>query len=302
MPYYSKILLFGEHTVVNGGQALAMPLTNYSAEWQVSDDSAYAVQSNKDLNAFAQYLNDLAAKGDLLGQLDIERFLDALEEGLYLRSTIPLGYGVGSSGAVCAAIYERYGIMEEKEDQQTLKSIFAQMERFFHGASSGVDPLICYLNTPVLFTGKQRFEAVEIPPIETGVTLFLLDTGIKRSTGPLVAYFQERMKEDAFAKQVADELLVVNKAAIKAMLERDGEALAVAFRAISQFQYAYQLEMIPEVVRSVWQAGLESDLYHLKICGAGGGGFMLGLTRDFDRVAECLEGYKLEQLKGFSRV
>ena len=52
------------------------------------------------------------------------------------------------------------------------------------------------------------------------------------------------------------------------------------FKSISTFQYQNMQEMIPKLFQQLWRDGLESDDFSLKLCGAGGGGFILGLTKD----------------------
>jgi mevalonate kinase len=51
--------------------------------------------------------------------------------------------------------------------------------------------------------------------------------------------------------------------------------------------------MIPTLYQDLWRRGLETDDWHLKLCGAGGGGFILGFTRDFRAVRKAFEGYQL---------
>ena len=77
-----------------------------------------------------------------------------MKDGLYFDSSIPQGYGVGSSGALVAAIYDKYAsdkitVLENltRDKLLKLKSIFSMMESFFHGKSSGLDPLNSYLSS-----------------------------------------------------------------------------------------------------------------------------------------------------------
>ena len=296
MIYYSKVLLFGEHTVVNGGQALATPLHNYQAKWAYDTTSEIALQSNQNLRAFGQYLAQEAKIYPPFCTIDLETLFQDLEKGLFLDSNIPLGYGLGSSGAVCAAVYHRYGPDRSTVDSSLLKPMFSKMESFFHGSSSGVDPLICYLNKAVLFHGKVRFEPVQSPSIPKNLSFFLLDTGIKRSTGPLVSYFQERRKETTFAQLVDNQLAVFNKAAIAALLNGNPSALETAFQKISQFQYQHLATMTPKAFWTIWKEGLNSNIYKLKICGAGGGGFILGLSTDFEKTKTILSNYSIQKI------
>jgi len=52
--------------------------------------------------------------------------------------------------------------------------------------------------------------------------------------------------------------------------------------------------MIPEGFKDVWKRGIESGDYYLKLCGSGGGGYILGFTRDYANAQEQLKGYELE--------
>jgi mevalonate kinase len=57
--------------------------------------------------------------------------------------------------------------------------------------------------------------------------------------------------------------------------------------------------MIPEHLISIWQKGIDTNAYYLKLCGSGGGGFVLGFTEDFEKAQESLKDYKLELVYKF---
>ena len=164
MKFYAKILLFGEHTIINGSHALAAPLPNFYAEWKYYATNELAKSSSQSIKELLTHLQQLKKQNLLLLELNFQTAFQELEQGLFLQSDIPKGYGVGSSGTVCAAVYQKFGIDKyDANDIGQLKAGFAQMESFFHGSSSGVDPLICYLNQALLFEGKDQFKLVEIP-------------------------------------------------------------------------------------------------------------------------------------------
>ena len=52
--------------------------------------------------------------------------------------------------------------------------------------------------------------------------------------------------------------------------------------------------MIPKAFHKIWQKGIESNDYYLKLCGSGGGGYILGFTHDYQKAKELLKDYKLE--------
>lgn len=273
--YPSKLLLFGEYTVTRGGSALVMPLQEKSGRWAWGigvSDSASLVQ-------WAQHLSDLQADGQLQCRLNLERFQADLDKGLHFASDIPIGYGMGSSGALCAALYDRYGLdkidIEDTIGYPELKAALAQLEGFFHGASSGIDPLVSYLNRPLLLHADGSIEVVKLPKAPP-VPLFLLDTGRSRVTRPLVEWYAEQCKMPEFETLVQEELVPAVRGAIDAFLQGEWENLSTKFETISRWQLSNLPPMIPAECRAIWQQGLDAGDYLLKLCGAGGGGYLLG--------------------------
>ncbi len=276
--YASKLLLFGEHIVIKRARALAIPYPAFSGQWSFGPDDPKLQQN---LTAFSTYLRDKKIKGV---QFNLPAFDQDLDNGLFFESNIPVGYGLGSSGALCAAVYDRYAtapINREDTAQLTLlQAILAQMEGFFHAASSGVDPLVCYLGNPILLQGGQTPAIVPFSYPTTASPFFLIDTHITRQTGPFVSLFLQKYEELDFQTKVKKDLIPANETAIDALLTGDSAKLWSAFQAISSFEYRHFLEMIPTSILPLWEEGLTSGDFALKLCGAGGGGFMLGLAKD----------------------
>ncbi len=57
--------------------------------------------------------------------------------------------------------------------------------------------------------------------------------------------------------------------------------------------------MIPKQFHELWKKGLETNDYYLKLCGSGGGGYILGFTEDIEKAKLALSGYKLEVVYNF---
>ena len=286
----SKILLFGEYVIIRGARALAIPYHVFGGQWAFSPSGA----GDTGLAGFASYLEALHRKKQLLAPLDLDAFRSDLSRGLYFDSTIPVGYGLGSSGALVAALYHRYSPHREA-DPRLLRPMLAQIESFFHGSSSGADPLVCFLDAPLVLRSSQEVEVVKIPEEKEGGNgaIFLIDTGISRETGPLVRIFLSKCEDLNFDVRVEEELGSLSNAAIQAFIQGDWNILLPIFTAISQFQWTYFQEMIPASFRPLWEASLHSTHYKLKICGAGGGGFLLGMTADLEATRQALSGYEL---------
>ncbi len=295
--YNAKILLFGEYTVISGSKALTIPYTYFTGKWSFLGSNKYtrldkAVKSNRELHRFLQFLKN-TPRIEKSCNLDLDRFQHDLENGLFFESNIPQGYGVGSSGALVAAFYNDYCadplLAEGNESLQELKELFSLLESYFHGTSSGMDPLNCYVGEPLLFEGKKSTQIVDVPR-HTGNkdgAVFLINSGYPSATEPLVKLFLSKVKDEKFRKSVHDTLIPLTNRGIDNIISGNLNQLFIDIGDISQFQLLHFREMIPENFIDIWKQGLDSGEFYLKLCGSGGGGFLLGFTRDY-AIAERL--------------
>lgn len=290
--YSSKILLFGEHTVNRGSNALAIPYPTFGGEWAYTED--FSQQQN--LSAFATYLENLQREGTLQAELDLTAFRAELAKGLYFNANIPMGYGLGSSGALCAAVYDRFckNKIERTENHRyaELRSALAQLECFFHGASSATDVLVAYLNQPLIIRSDGKVAPIMLPKNPT-LTFFLLDTETVRSAGTWVKYFLQRCEEANFKTDVVTKLAAYNNEVIANFLNAQWNDFFENVTGISQLQINQLSEMTPPAFHQIWQESLQKETYRLKICGAGGGGFILGITFNWQQTQLELTNYKL---------
>ena len=266
--YPAKVLLLGEHTVLRGGRGLAVPYPAFALQW------VNGKEADPRLQDFAAYLRREALP------IDHDRLGHDLAGGLRLNGNIPTGYGVGSSGAVCAAVFDRYGTADEFPDLRALRQLLARMEGYFHGSSSGTDPLVAYRQEAILLGENGTAETVPLPS-HWATNWFLLDTGITRNAGPLIERFLAAYTKNPDAIQTgwrepADR-------AITALVRGRSDELYAEVARVSEFQLARFPEFIPRDYHATWNGG---DAYRLKLCGAGGGGMLLGLARDRAAVEE----------------
>ncbi len=268
--YPAKILLYGEHTVLRGGSGLAVPYPGLSLEWELGE-------TDERLLAFCDYLNAYIPN-DLL---KVNRLEDYLRAGWRLSGNIPTGYGLGSSGAVCAAIWDRFATEKGSTlNTEDLRNTLARMEQHFHGQSSGTDPLICYLQQPVLLGGGQPPRTTPLPQ-NWNEGFFLLDTGIERKASEFIQSFTSRYDADAgFARAINTEWRANANAAISALLAGDRKTLWESNARLADFQLREFPSFIPTHLHEKWTG---KD-YQLKLCGAGGGGMMLGLSTNPELV------------------
>ncbi len=304
--FYSKILLFGEYGIIKDSKGLSIPYNFYNGALKIDQNpSLEARKSNENLKHFVNYLSKIDP--DLV-VFNMETLNKDIKKGMYFDSSIPQGYGVGSSGALVAAIYYKYAkdsitVLENltREKLLKLKAIFSEMESFFHGKSSGLDPLNSYLSLPILINSKDNIEATGIPSQSTSgkSAVFLLDSGIVGETAPMVRIFMENMKKEGFRSMLKEQFIKHTDACVEDFLKGDIKSLFSNTKQLSKVVLSHFKPMIPKQFHELWKRGIETNEYYLKLCGSGGGGYILGFTPNIEVAQKALKDYKLEVVYHF---
>lgn len=307
--FYSKILLFGEYGIIQDSKGLSIPYNFYNGALKTDENpSEEAISSNGHLKRFVSHLKNLEIEQPDLVQFDLVTLEADVTNGMYFDSSIPQGYGVGSSGALVAAIYDKYAqnkitVLENltREKLLDLKTIFSQMESFFHGKSSGLDPLNSYLSIPILINSKDNIEATGIPTqsLDGKGAVFLIDSGIVGETAPMVNIFMENLKDQGFRNMLKTQFVKYTDSCVENFLGGDMKSLFANTKKLSKVVLSHFKPMIPEEFHAIWQKGIDTNDYYLKLCGSGGGGYILGFTEDLERAKTSLKDYKLEVVYQF---
>lgn len=276
--YPAKLLLFGEYGILTGLDALAVPFPEYSGRLELTKQ-----QPDVNLQNLLNYLKKIAWHFPYRIKLDILE--EHINKGLRFNSKIPLNYGLGSSGALVAAIFENY--LEKKSldsitDPRALKTSLALIESHYHGVSSGIDPMVALLKKPVLVRRSGKVLLLETPVIRRRKNLyfFLLDSKQEGKTDYLVTGFLDKMNTPEFSGKFTNGYKRFSNAAIRNLLNGKYPDFYSKFCELSEFQIKNMSELIPEHIQAFFKEGIETGEYALKICGSGGGGYFLGICQN----------------------
>ena len=282
--YYSKVILFGEYSMIFDATALMIPLKRFSAQWQFpqSRNRAASLTSNQSLKRFFQYLSENETLSYLF---DLQTLKKDLDEGLFLASNVPSGYGLGSSGTLVAAVYDRYAI-QKTDDYLQLKTLFGQMESHFHGSSSGIDPLQCYLGKPFKIT-PNGVELLSDDFLKKDIHICLIDTKIKSNTKPLVSHFKVQRENPAFLNRFQSEFVPCVTSCINSMIEGDKELFFKSLKQLTKGQLEFLRPMITDNTLDLFTTDYDFN-FGVKISGSGGGGYVLGFTDDVEQASKLL--------------
>lgn len=291
--YHAKLLLFGEYTITEGSNALAIPYRALFGHWTFENKHlANAKLSRQYLFEFLVFLKSKNLNNEF-PKIDTLKLEIDLNNGLWFESNIPTGYGMGSSGAFCAAIYDVY-CEEKKKNSWELKHDLSQLESFFHGKSSGIDPLVSYLDTAIKISENkiEAYDLFNIEEISDKLDIFLIDSGKPRKTTVLVESFIQKRNSENFRIKFLFPAVNLVETLIDDLFNKKDEFIK-NIKELSKIQYLHMQEMILEEHHNIWKRGIDKDDYYLKLCGAGGGGFVLGFTKNWDKTSKQLCNYKL---------
>tara|TARA_B100000945_G_C20402927_1_gene608368 strand:- start:624 stop:1550 length:927 start_codon:yes stop_codon:yes gene_type:complete len=298
--FFSKILLFGEYGILKNSKAISIPYNKYQGNLEFGDLTNNDVKkSNKSISNFFNFLKKSNQKNNFNSiqfEMDIKR-------GLFFKSSIPIGYGLGSSGALVSAVYNQYFFnkIEISEDISSnklikLKEVFSEIESYFHEKSSGIDPLNSYIGFPILIESKDEIKIFKLPFQDTKSNrgLFIIDSGKPAETGNLIKIFLDSFKDNYFSDNFQKKFILPTNHCVDSLIKSEFNLFSKNFMTLSQFVMQKLNPMIPSVLNKIWKRGLNTGSYYLKLCGSGGGGYLIGFSNDLNKAKKELIDYKFE--------
>ena len=289
--FNSKILLFGEYGIMHDSNALSIPYKKFNGSLSKSDHLSEDQKiSNRNIESLYEYIIQEDYLNDIINSDNLKEEIDS---GLYFDSNIPIGSGLGSSGALVSSIISRYSKVDLKSfSNSEIKKIMSLVESKFHGNSSGFDPAVSYFNKPMLYS-NQKIKLIKRIAFKD-FKVYIIDSQIDSSTKKMIKVFEDKISKSEFrlffnskfinnTNQCIDQLINTSKLFRDSVKELSNDTL-------HNFQ-----EMIPEKLKNKWKEGIKNDSYYMKLCGSGGGGFFLAY--DFDnQINSSFSDFKIYQI------
>jgi mevalonate kinase len=274
-----KVILFGEHAVVYGRPAIAVPVTDVQAQASVEPGEAGqgAVVRAPDLGREITVRE--AADDDPLAQA-VRSTLGAIGSDLdpdltiEVTSTIPIARGMGSGAAVSTAIVRALLThLGHWRSSRTISELVYQTEVLYHGTPSGIDNTVVAFEKPVFFV---KDEGWEVFWVDTPFLLAVADTGVESSTKAVVGNLRRRVEADPQRYEPLFDR--VGKIAVAARDAIEGGTNEILGRLMDENHNLLQ-EMgvsCPELDCLV-AAARDGGALGAKLSGAGWGGNMIAL-------------------------
>ncbi|MBI3158773.1 MAG: mevalonate kinase [Chloroflexi bacterium] len=289
-----KVILFGEHAVVYGQPAIAVPVTQVQARATVAPGIGLpsgTIQVQAPEIALDSPLRALPLDHAIKQAIDLTLAAVGVAQPpafkLKITSTIPLAAGLGSGAAVSvAAVRAVSAFLGHPLADEQVNAIAFEIEKIHHGTPSGIDNTVVTYAQPVYFVKGQPIETFVI---HTPFTLVIGDTGVASPTGIAVRDVRKAWEADKGGYEgLFDECGRIASAARRAIESGEAGALGPLMDENHTLLQAMGVSS-PELDRLV-QAARAAGAAGAKLSGGGRGGNMIALARevDPDRLANAL--------------
>lgn len=269
---YGKVILFGEHSVVYGKNAIALLLKSVKIEADIVYEYAFENEHVKFIK------KNIIEKSNIKDRVYIK-----------IKSTIPSSRGLGSSAALAVSIAmafkKRYNISDE-----IVKTIVFEAEKWAHGNPSGIDLAVIFNNQNVLFNKKEGIKNIDF---HLNAKLVISDSGIRGNTKKAVSMVAKNYNK--FEKYIEDLGKITDDAIIalkNSDLKMVGNLMNLAQNNLKLMNLSN--DMIDELINVSKENSLGS-----KMTGAGLGGCIISLV---ENEKKALELKKLLIKKGAKKV
>lgn len=289
----AKIILFGEHAVVYGQPAIAVPFNTLQAT-----ATATVAPSGSGLSIHARDLNQVLQVQSVAETLDHAlayaaqltlRQLNAPIPDLTIElwSSIPFASGFGSGAATATALIRALShALGQPLDKEVLNGLVYEVEKMHHGTPSGIDNTVIVMNAPVYFVRGQQPQ-----PFGVGqpLTFVIANTGVAASTKETVSAVRGLVEQahtvyGALIDQIGQ---LVHEA--KNHIEK-GYLIGIGHLMNLNHQYLNALTVSSPLLDELVHAAMKSGALGAKLSGGGRGGNMIALVdpADAERVAAAL--------------
>ena len=283
----AKIILFGEHFVVYNNPAILMSIDKrIQVNAQLISECGIHIHSDlhepfhytsveRKLNRLDQIRNSpLYPVYDAILRSIPDRFESGIE--IRIKSEIPIGIGLGSSGASCVATIAAVENLFKVPDRRTICSKAMASETLIHKGSSGADCFASTYGGIIQYVRNQGFSRIEAHKIPH---LVLLNSGLRHSTWSMVSKVEDfKMQNESKFRELCKSASVICQKGMAAIQSGHIEEIG---RLMNQNHVLLQTlgashEKVDELVELCNRYGALGS----KLTGAGGGGSVIALMME----------------------
>jgi mevalonate kinase len=281
-----KVILFGEHAVVYGRPAIAVPVSQVRARATVTPYLGTGIRLVAADLAIDKMLADSSTEDPLAAAvLQVKRATGIAQlpnMTISVTSELPIASGLGSGAAITAAIVRavtQYVGLRRLATREWVSNLTYEVEKIHHGTPSGIDNTVVTYEQPVYFRRDQPKHLIEIFSVPEPLLFLVVDSGIRSSTKAVV----NDVRSDWEANPVKLNALfdqcgrIVDEA--RTALEL-GKRKTIGRLMTENHAALQEMNVSSPTLDRLVQTAMESGASGAKLSGAGRGGNIIALVRE----------------------
>ena len=290
-----KVILCGEHAVVYGRPAIAIPVFKVASTCRII---ARPTATSNDIIINAPKIGLKTELDKLSDTHPIRKTIEIVLESLkfkhlpsceiLINSSIPTAAGMGSSASTSVALIRAVStFLGHPFESSEINRIAFEIEKFHHGSPSGIDNTVITYAKPLYFVRNSPYQFLSI---KKGFSLLIADSGISSSTGKVVnevkaGWEKEPAKYEGYFNEIQS---ICN--AIRGCLE-SGETDALGELLNNNHRLLIEMGVSCPKLDHLVKTALENGAEGAKLSGGGQGGNMIALvsSENQERIAHALQ-------------
>jgi len=297
-----KSILFGEHAVVYGHPAIAVPIpdlkTTVTIFPLIREENETILYEAPDIG-ICENLSDLPKDNILVyavalfkNALDIQKIPSFR---LKIRSQIPLASGLGSSASVSVAVVRALSqFLGLKLPTSKINEFAFELEKLHHGNPSGIDNTVVSYEKALYFIRGLEPEFLQSP---VPMHLLLINSGIPSLTAQVVAAVRQNREKNpdmvnALFKETGDLVSIAKTAFLDGNIVELGNLMVTNHHLLQQLNVSLpELDVLVDIA-------LKNGAYGAKLCGAGRGGNVIALVKEENvhSLRQILESHGIQEI------
>jgi mevalonate kinase len=274
----AKLIVLGEHFVVTGAAALAIPLPGLNTEVRLTQGSEIRCELDASAESlgFADTARDLMERALRFATDRYQWDLGRNPLHAFSISNFPSSRGLGSSASFSVALTRALNELSEKETD--IRTEAQQIENLFHGKSSGLDTSAIVSPNPVLYQDGKILRT--FAPV--AVDFVVADSGPRETSSALVSRSMEiRRNQPELWQTLSNQVSELARTCLQELEKQDG-ATEVARIIRNSQEILGQIGLSNKQLEDLLELGHKEGALAGKMSGAGAGGVVLFVTRRGD--------------------
>jgi len=275
-----KIILFGEHAVVYGYPAIAVPINEVQLKVSI-------LPVILEEHSIIKIHNSNKKEDILFSELDIKDPIRQSIENVFtlinqkppnfemtISSTIPIAAGLGSSAALAVAITRSMSqFLGISLSNKEINSLAYKSEEIQHGSPSGIDNSVITMGKPIFFSRTKTISQIRIM---NPIHIILADTGKRTLTKEVVSFVKQLLiKEPDSVKPILAEIGNIVERAYEALTT--GEEGKLGDLMTHNHNALKKLGVSSTELNNLVASALENGALGAKLCGGGKGGYIVAI-------------------------